>query len=121
MNFDKLANKHKIKAGVIKDEYDKYWKQVKKELTFPEQLKVGIPFFGSFVIQENRIKRKVYSLEKIFKYNEGKTLSVKEQRLREDYINQLKRVCHLLKNILTEEEEVCQICHRLLKQVTTPS
>lgn len=50
MNIDRIALKYNVKASLIKDEYDKYWRQVKKELNSPKELKVGIPFFGSFVV-----------------------------------------------------------------------
>ena len=52
MNFSKIAIKYKLKESVVKDEYERFWKQIRKELLHPRELKVVIPYFGRFVTDD---------------------------------------------------------------------
>ena len=110
MNYEKIANKHKIKPSIIRDEYEKYWKQVKKELSSPTMLKVGIPYFGSFVVQEGRLKRKIISLQKSLSFYENRELGIRDEKFKTEYLKQLEIACRLLKKFSTEPIEGCEIC-----------
>lgn len=121
MDYTKIGNKYKVKPSLIKDEYEKFWKAVKKELSSPQELKISIPYFGVFLVQEGRLKRKVRALDKALTFYENRKGGVRDEKFKIEYLKQLEAACHLLKKCSTELTEELEICHKWLKQTTTPS
>ena len=119
MNFSKIAIKYKLKESVVKDEYERFWKQVRKELLHPKELKVVVPYFGRFVTDAKKLTREVKALEKKLSYLDTVGKTIRNENFRKEYTTQLEQVCHLLANTSTEDTEGCKICHRLLKDITT--
>lgn len=121
MNYEKIANKYKVKPSIVKDEYEKFWKTVKKELAHPSKLKVSIPYFGVFLVQEGKLKNKIKQINKALLFYEDREGNVRDEKFKEDYLKQLKSACHLYENYSTEQTEVCEICLRWLNPPTIPS
>lgn len=121
MNYEKIAIKYKIKPSLIKDEYEKFWKAVKKELSSPQELKISLPYFGVFLVQEGRLKRKVRALDKALTFYENRKGGIRDEKFRIEYLKQLEATCHLLEKCSTELTEELEICHKWLKQTITPS
>lgn len=120
MNYEKIANKYKIKPSIVKEEYEKFWKTVKKELSSPSMLKVSLPYFGVFVVQENKLKRKIKALDKALMFYENRKGGIRDEKFKTEYLKQLTSACHLLEKFSIEQTEECEICLKWLKQTTTP-
>ena len=119
MNYEKIARRHKLKVSVVEEEYEKYWKAVRKEMSFPTMMKILIPYFGSFVTSEGKIKHKIKNLNKQLLYFEEHGIGKRDEKIREDYIKQLESACHILEKFSIEDKEACEICHKWLKQTIT--
>jgi len=118
MNYEKIAKKYNLKASLIEEEYEKYWKLVRKELSSPTMMKILIPYFGAFITTEGKVKHKIKNLNKQLEYYKDGMFNKKDEKFKEEYLKQLKSACHILEKFSIEGNEVCEICHKWLKQTT---
>lgn len=119
--MEKVAIENKMKLSDVQDEYHKYWKAVKNELQKSEDMRVIVPFFGSFQIVPKKLKRNIRHWSKKIEVLDTKDKNIRTINIQNDYLKKLKQLCNLYKNISTEDSEVCQICNKWLQETTTPS